>query len=197
MAQQQLGHDGDAEAGLHHGDVGLVVDDVAAALGGDAVFLEKLPHLRVGGVPLHDEVLAVHQRGGHHAARRLGPVRRGDAEQRLLEQLGEGELLLAVVGEESQIHLPGAQPLLHVVVGALIHFHLDLGVLVHEALQDLGQEAGADGVEHTQLHLAFFEAVQAGDTLLQRFVAVEHRADGRVERRAVAGHGHAVFAAIK
>ena len=38
LAQQHPGHDGDAQTGFHHRDVGLVVDDVAAALGGDGIF---------------------------------------------------------------------------------------------------------------------------------------------------------------
>ena len=196
-AQQHPGHDGDAEARLHHGDVGLVVDDVAAALGGDGVFLEELAHLSVGGVALDDKTLAVHQLRRHNAVWRFGPVLRHDAEQRLTEQLGQVELFAAAGGQEGQVHLTGAQPLLHVVVSTLIDLDFDLGVACHEALEDLGQQAGADRVECTQLHLALFQAVEAGDALLQGLVAVEHRPDGRVERSAIAGHGHAVFAAVE
>ena len=109
-----------------------------------------------------------------------------------MEQLGQNKLLPAVVGEEGDVHLTGAQPLLDIVVGALIDLDFDLGVVVHKALEDAGQQPGADRVEGTQLDLALFQAVQAGNALLQGLVT-----DGGVQRSAVAGHGNAVFAAIE
>ena len=117
--------------------------------------------------------------------------------QRLVEQLGQNKLLPAVVGEEGNVHLTGAQPLLNIVVGALIDLDFDLGVVGHKALEDAGQQPGADRVEGTQLDLALFQAVQAGNALLQGLVAVQHRTDGGVQRSAIAGHGHAVFAAVE
>ena len=170
---------------------------MAAALGAQAVLFEELAHLGVGGVPLHHEILAIHQGGGHHAVWRLRPVAGCDAEQRLLEQLGEGKFLPAGGGEERQVDLARAQPLLDIIVSPLIYFHFDLRVLGHKALEDARQHPGADGVERAQFHLALFQAVEAGDALLQGLVAVEHRPDGRVERSAIAGHGYAVFAAVE
>ena len=128
---------------------------------------------------------------------RFGPVHRGDAEQRLAEQLGQGEFIPAVVGQEGHIHLPSAQPLLHVVVSTLIDLDLDLGELGGKALEDIRQQPGTDGVEHAQLDLALLQTVQPRDALLQRLVAVQDGADGRVDGRAVAGHGDAVFAAVE
>ena len=154
---------------------------MAAALGGDGVFLEELAHLGVGGVPLDDKVLAVHQLRRHHAAGRFGPVHRGDAEQRLAEQLGQGEFIPAVVGQECHIHLPSAQPLLHVVVSTLIDLDLDLGELGGKALEDIRQQPGTDGVEHAQLDLALLQTVQPCDALLQGLVAVQDGTDGRVD----------------
>ena len=170
---------------------------MAAALGAQAVLFEELAHLGVGGVPLHHEILAIHQGGGHHAVWRLRPVAGGDAKQRLLEQLGEGKFLPAGGGEERQVDLARAQPLLDIIVSTLIYFHFDLRVLGHKALEDARQHPGADGVERAQLHLALLQAVEAGNALLQRLVAVEHRPDGRIQRGTVAGHGHAVLPAIK
>ena len=197
VPQQHPRHDGDAQPGLHHGNVGLVVDDVAAALGADLVFLEELAHLGIGGVALYYKALAVHQRRGHYAVLRLRPVLRHDAQQRLPEQLGEVELLPAGGGQEGDIHLTGAQPLLDIIVGALIYFDLDLRIMRRKAFQQPGQQRGAHRVEYTQLHLALFQAVQAGDALLQRLVTVEHIADRGVQGSAVAGHGYAVFAAVE
>ena len=170
---------------------------MAAALGADLVLLEELPHLGVGGIALHHKALAVHQSRGHHAALGFGPVLRHDAQQRLPKQLGEVEFLLAGGGKERNVHLPGAQPLLDIVVGALIHFNFDLRVLGREALEQARQQRSAHRVECTQLHLAFFQAVQAGNALLECLVTVEHRTDGRVQRSTITGHGYAVFAAVE
>ena len=197
VPQQHLRHDGDAQAGFHHGNVGLVIDDMAAALGADLIFLEELPHLSIGGVALHDEALAVHLSRGHHIVRRIRPVLRHDAQQRLPEQLGQAEFLFAGGGQECNVDLTGAQPLLDVIVSSLIYFNLDLRILCRKAFEQARQQRGAHRVERAQLHLAFFQTVQAGNALLERLITVEHRADGRVQRSAVTGHGHAVFAAVE
>ena len=42
VAQQHLRHDGNAQTCFHHGDVGLVVDDMAAALGADLIFFSVM-----------------------------------------------------------------------------------------------------------------------------------------------------------
>ena len=170
---------------------------MAAALGADFVFLEELAHLGVGGVALHYKALAVHQRRGHYAVLRLRPVLRHDAQQRLPEQLGEVELLPAGGGQEGDVHLTGAQPFLDIVVGALIYFDFDLRIMRCKAFQQPGQQRCAHRVEYAQLHLALFQAVQAGDALLQRLVTVEHIADRGIQGSAVTGHGHAVFAAVE
>ena len=170
---------------------------MAAALGADLVFLEELAHLGVGGVTLHHKALAVHQRRGHHAVLRLRPVLRHDAQQRLPEQLGEVELLPAGGGQEGDVHLTGAQPFLDIIVGALIYFDLDLRIMRRKAFQQSGQQRCTHRVEYTQLYLALFQAVQAGNALLQRLVTVEHIADRRIQGCAVAGHGYAVFAAVE
>ena len=74
---------------------------------------------------------------------------------------------------------------------------IDTGKFGTLTREDARQHPGADGVERAQLHLALFQAVEAGNALLQRLVAVEHRPDGRIQRGTVAGHGHAVLPAIK
>ena len=66
-----------------------------------------------------------------------------------------------------------------------------------KAFQQPGQQRCAHRVEYAQLHLALFQAVQAGDALLQRLVTVEHIADRGIQGSAVTGHGHAVFAAVE
>ena len=125
---------------------------MAAALGADFVFLEELAHLGVGGVTLHHKALAVHQRRGHYAVLRLRPVLRHDAQQRLPEQLGEVEFLPAGGGQESDIHLTGAQPFLDIIVGALIYFDLDLRIMRRKAFQQPGQQRCTHRVEYTHQH---------------------------------------------
>ena len=154
---------------------------MAAAFGADLVFLQELAHFCVGGVTLHHKALTVHQGRGHDAVFRFGPVLRHDAQQRLPEQLGEVEFLPAGRRKERNIHLTGAQPFLHIIVGTLIDLDLDLRVVGHKAFQQPRQQRRAYRVEHAQPHLALFKAVQAGDALLEGLVAVEHIADGRVQ----------------
>ena len=170
---------------------------MAAALGADLIFFQELTHLSIGGIALHNEALAVHQGGSHHAVFRFGPVLRHDAQQRLAEQLGEVELFTAGGGKERDIHLTGSQPFLHIVVGALIHLDFDLRVVGHKAFEQARQQRSTHRVEYAQLHLALFQAVQAGNALLEGLVAVEHIANRGVQGCAVAGHGYAVLAAVE
>lgn len=73
------------------------------------------------------------------------------------------------------IHPTGSQPFLHIVeVPWIGHLDLDLRVVGHKAFEQARQQRSTHRVEYAQLHLALFQAVQAGDALLEGLVAVEH-----------------------
>ena len=178
--QQQLRHDADAQALLHHGDDGVVVLGVKAHVGLHPGGLQSPSGIVVGAFQQADKGLrlALHQGKAGIALKTAVPGQNG--QQPVLHQ-GDA---LTVHGaghvDKADVNAALHEPLLHIVIVPVEQLELHPGVVLLELLQHRRQPVYGHGGEAADAHRAAFQPTDGGGSLGQLLRAVEevsHRGD--------------------